>query len=428
MNDRRLTQYDRRSFAACSAVAVTGGLFSGPFVESQGGEIVAGSVIKADAAGDGVADDTGPIQAAINKVGAAKGGTVFLPAGSYRITSGLKCRWSNLRICGEGGASVICPTGDFDTISFNADHELRQNEIVDLAFDEREKTGGFTLAADSVANLTVERVHGFDGWNGWHLHNFNYVTFNDCRFEYYRGNVYGKASGGGSEGGRSDVLRLFGVVHAGNGSSTMDGLDIDGFVHTVSGAGVYLTNVGGRGLWARNSIHAENNPSFFTFTDLEADYPGDEAIRLEAGEHFYFNNTMVHASRRAAPNIYLGKGVEGVSFTGGFSTGSHQSGIEVEGRSVSLSCMHFHANSSPEFGGAKRKYPGILLGEHSRDVVITGCHSGRESKENWQLCGCQIRNGADGFAIVGNNFRHGVTKGVVNEAGLGDTKLVANNI
>lgn len=63
------------------------------------------------AVGDGVADDTAAIQAAISSVAAA-GGTVYLPAGTYRITSSLTPS-TGVRVCGAawGNGSRLVASG-----------------------------------------------------------------------------------------------------------------------------------------------------------------------------------------------------------------------------------------------------------------------------------------------------------------------------
>ncbi len=50
----------------------------------------------------GAADSAPAIQAAINYVGSKSGGTILLPAGSYRITSTLSCLYPNILFVGEG--------------------------------------------------------------------------------------------------------------------------------------------------------------------------------------------------------------------------------------------------------------------------------------------------------------------------------------
>lgn len=55
------------------------------------------------ARGDGVTDDTAAIQAAIEAAGAAGGGRVVLPRGTYKITAKLTVSASNVSLIGEGG-------------------------------------------------------------------------------------------------------------------------------------------------------------------------------------------------------------------------------------------------------------------------------------------------------------------------------------
>jgi hypothetical protein len=55
------------------------------------------------AVGDGVADDTAAIQAAIDSREAANGGVLVFPVGTYRISSTLTINASNLLLQGEGG-------------------------------------------------------------------------------------------------------------------------------------------------------------------------------------------------------------------------------------------------------------------------------------------------------------------------------------
>lgn len=55
------------------------------------------------AVGDGVADDTTAIQAAISAVASAGGGTVFIPPGSFKISSTLSITRANILLSGAGG-------------------------------------------------------------------------------------------------------------------------------------------------------------------------------------------------------------------------------------------------------------------------------------------------------------------------------------
>jgi hypothetical protein len=379
------------------------------------------------AKGDNAADDTAAIQAAAG----LGGGIVFIPPGRYITRSTLTFTKGETALLGVGRASMIVPIGNFDTVAIASPEgkELYGNRIADIYFDETRKMGGLTFIGKRIAQLILNRVVGSNGWNGWHFHNFNNVTLELCRFDSYRGEYYGKATGGGpGPGKRSDVLRLFGLVMGGQRKPGIVGLDIDGFVHTVNGWGVHLINVGGQGLIAQNTLGAENDPNFFTFDDFECDYPDRECIRLDAGHRFFFANAQINGARGPASNVFIGPKVSSVAFTGGFSSGAQHSGIAIEGSDVNLSAMHFHFNSSPEFGGSKNAHAGILLGPNSRDVTVTGCRSGQKATRDWQSVGCQIEKTADGFVILGNDFRYNVTPGVKNRAGRGPSKIIANNI
>lgn len=426
----------RRAFLKTSGIGVATGVLAGSLEPVRGVEPNPDSgatfnVRTAGAKGDGVSDDTAPIQASIDAAGKT-GGIVFFPPGIYKTTAGLRCSAGNVVLAGTGSASTIRPAGNFDTLHFAPPGKIHlyRNTVMDLLFDETEKTGGRTIAGELVALFQAIRVHGVAGWDGWHFHNFGGVTLSECHFEGYRGACYGRATGGGNgkDKGRSDVLRLVGLVHGGTRKEGMIGIDIDGFVHTIDGWGVYLVGIGAQGLLVRNSFGAELDPTFLTFDALECDFPDLEGIRLEAGERFFFSNTELHCTRNAASNIYIGPKIKGVSFTGGFSTGAQHAGIEINGRDVTVSAMHFYTNSNPQFGGKKNIYPGILLGNTARDVIITGCRSGQEATQDFQSCGCRIEKGADGFVITGNDFRHNGRTAIENGAGTGETKIIANNL
>lgn len=61
------------------------------------------------AVGDGVTDDTAAIQAAINYIGAAGGGTVRLPKSVYKTTSTLTIDYNSVELVGDGGLSGNYP-------------------------------------------------------------------------------------------------------------------------------------------------------------------------------------------------------------------------------------------------------------------------------------------------------------------------------
>ncbi len=58
------------------------------------------------AVGDGVHDDTVPIQSAIGAATSAGGGVVILPVGTYKVTSTLTVNQSNVRLVGRGAGGI----------------------------------------------------------------------------------------------------------------------------------------------------------------------------------------------------------------------------------------------------------------------------------------------------------------------------------
>jgi hypothetical protein len=161
--------------------------------------------------------------------------------------------------------------------------------------------------------------------------------------------------------------------------------------------------------------------------DFEADFPQLEAVRLDAGERIFFNNMQIHGSKERG-GISIGSAVRSCSFTGGFVSGCRESGMVIGGRDVAVTGVNIIFNSSDEFGGKRGAHAGILIRKSSRGAVVNGCRSGYAEHPDYQSHGCRIEAGADEFVVSGNNFRNNVNRGVANEAGEGESKLVANNL
>ena len=74
------------------------------------------------ARGDGVADDSGAIPAAIDATGRAGGGTVLLPPGAYALARGLHVTWDAVTLLGAGqGATtlLVWPAVNGDILAFD---------------------------------------------------------------------------------------------------------------------------------------------------------------------------------------------------------------------------------------------------------------------------------------------------------------------
>jgi hypothetical protein len=147
------------------------------------------------AVGDGVADDTLAVQAAIN---ASDG--VFFPTGTYKLTAAVTLKANNT-VFGEGASSVILYTGTaatqgaFFTNSGSATAYINNITIRDLKFLGQVASLGFNefihlISMNGVRNCLIEHcvVEGFRGDGiyigsgdlaGQERHNIN-VTIRDC--------------------------------------------------------------------------------------------------------------------------------------------------------------------------------------------------------------------------------------------------------
>ena len=129
-----------------------------------------------NAIGNGTADDTNPVQAAIDAA-SVSGGIVYFPPGTYKFTNQLSCSSSNVRFAGEGRAvSVLSwtdtatkgllvagsPMGVNTTLAANAqvgDRSVTVTSAAGLA------AGAWAYLEDRGANTTalLTRIHGING-------------------------------------------------------------------------------------------------------------------------------------------------------------------------------------------------------------------------------------------------------------------------
>lgn len=96
-------------------VALASALLAGPSVFTQrpdDPQAVHVTAVDFGVVGDGVADDTAGLQAAINRVQeTTRRGIVFIPSGRYRLTAALQV-WSGIRLIGHGGTRPVFVLGE----------------------------------------------------------------------------------------------------------------------------------------------------------------------------------------------------------------------------------------------------------------------------------------------------------------------------
>src|SRR2546426_179006 len=119
------------------------------------------------AMGNGTADDTAAIQKAIDAARDAGGGLVFIPAGTYRVTSPVVLR-SQVSVSGVGRASSIV-TSD---VRINL---VAGTGVTDIAVERLRLEGGGKDQTDDAA----------DGGNGVQLQTVSRVRIAGCWLERF---------------------------------------------------------------------------------------------------------------------------------------------------------------------------------------------------------------------------------------------------
>jgi hypothetical protein len=102
------------------------------------------------AKGDGIADDSTAIQAAVTAAGAGNGGAVLIPAGTYKVTTAITVP-NFVDVYGRGQASIISVTGNVFAFSFAPGNRSRIRNLLIQSTAAQTAGGGidFTSAANN---------------------------------------------------------------------------------------------------------------------------------------------------------------------------------------------------------------------------------------------------------------------------------------
>lgn len=137
-----------------------------------------------DATGDGAADDTAEIQAAINAASAAGGGTVIFPEGTYLITSSLTLP-SNVHLLGVGGAYIQGTSSSITKLIAPAGNNIIAN--LKLGCHSSDACVLMTSAITNVKIVNCTFVHRTTGVGGTGVYisgGCRGVLINGCDFTY----------------------------------------------------------------------------------------------------------------------------------------------------------------------------------------------------------------------------------------------------
>ncbi|MBR0668258.1 hypothetical protein GXW71_28150 [Roseomonas hellenica] len=388
------------------------------------------------ATGDGVTNDRGAIQAAIDAAETAGRGTICFPAGTYNIGSGIDVTAGNIHLVGAGkGATVIRSTfASGHVITFgNGVTQIFNLGLRDLTVDTTvNRSSGAAVRVQDCQYWMCDRV-SVDHIGGQHHVGFALETHIAAQTggKYYLRSVeiLGTLSDGvqiGTNGLEVGAIYLSQVTANTCGSgfritnaSYMPWSDVeavsclgDAFV-CDPGSGQAVTIAFWKGLVADSPGNIGIN---FTGSGIIAEISMDGCWSANCGQH----------------GIVVGNSaLNGLSLTSHRSIHNQRHGVELfAGKNVTISGGQFFNNGR----AAPNAYNGINVEPGFSFFSITGANAGsggfyaQSGEPCQQFAGISVSAGGSDHYVVTGNICSGNLSAGVNDGGTGLIKAVANNV
>jgi len=178
---------------ASSATALATGSTTARTLANRFADVV--NVKDFGAVGDGITNDTAAIQAAIN---AGYGKAVYIPAGTYLVTSTINISGSNITIYGNGYNSIINRTGNYgNTFYF---HSGVTQVLTDIGLHKLEirsqglTTSGAHIFVNGVARMNISEIYIQDGFIGFQFNGLTAANISKIYLVFT--NLYGGSTSG----------------------------------------------------------------------------------------------------------------------------------------------------------------------------------------------------------------------------------------
>lgn len=377
------------------------------------------------AVGNGSADDTAAIQAAMNACAAGGGGTVYFPGGSaYKITSALT--WTStapLYMLGDGTSGVkgaVAGAGPAIHMAFAPGHAIHVSMAVantgmftlngiDILADGTNSSGA---AADYVAvycnNLAMAAVYNSQITVGAASTSFNTgIQFSGC-FQSFASRIYGggETQGLWMNGGAACAAdNCFLGSTAGNGFGAVR---MDNAAGTLSLYNV-ITFRGDRGL----IVGKDGTSPLFVFVDnLQVNNCHVAGIELQNGGAAWINQYWV--SNNAVSSTILNHGINvGPGYNGALYVSSSSIG-NVSGHGIWIQGGTGYVIADTGIGrcgsNAANTYDDIHIAAAASNVTITGCHFDTDWSQTLPFTGINPRSaimteaGAAAVNVTGCQF------------------------
>lgn len=360
--------------------------------------------------------NTTSLNNAIAAAQAQGGGVVVIPPGTYTITGTINIAASGITLQGANQHATVLQfnNGSSDCLVVGRQPSSVYGVLISqMTLKGEGKTGGDLLHASNISNMTVRDVTMSDGYNGFYHETSNNVLLNNVNINLSQpGGSYGiKWYSAAEESTPSHVTTLDSVIVNCNLTGA-DGMIIDGYCHTlrVKCMGILRSN---HGLCIRNTQNSDSYfPQFMFCDDLEIDGVQTQALRIEAGRQFHFNNSdffnncseggsdtdCVHITADGTASV-----TSALWFTSCRIAAAQHRGIYSEATNLTLASCYIGSNSLAGAGS----YPGIELGGTSVGNRFTGCLIGANFGDvPSQSYGVVAHPDVRRVSIIGCDFAH----------------------
>ena len=376
------------------------------------------------AVGDGIADDTLAIQAAINA-----GGAIFGP-GRFRVTAPLTVLVNGTVVRGAGadfqgiGGTQIVVDGNFDLFQVGS---LTSSPTWNFRCEgmwltsAESCTSGRMFVLNNTLQTFIQDVVVTDFANFMYARKASLTSIMNtwCNVQRSGPSGYGILWDGSID--RSDSMFLANFTF-GNGvedatypmNNRPNGIILDGDVNTLRIQGCALVGVR-NGIVTRNTggKPAGQRFNYLFADDLEIDYCFEQCIQLNNGAGFQFSNIYMNAGEDPNNCLLIANGVYNVSFKNGQITGGRQHGVVTGGRDVSLIDMWMAFASIGNFN----LFDEVRITATADGTTIMGGFAGGwNGTMNSTRAGVSVEAGAVDTQIIGVNLRGNVSAAYVSAA------------
>jgi hypothetical protein len=410
-------------------------------VESKLQDVV--SVKDFGAVGDGVADDTAAIQAAINAGIVSQKGTILFPAGTYKISSEISITNPVIRLVGDGinNTNILQSNASANGIHFNfatlqtgaglQDLTVRSAVVGSQALGS---TGVGVLVNNANDNFHVTNVSvnnfatGVELRRCWNTRweNFRILYCRDVGLRIRRnsqgiggGNSFnaGKISNNGFSG---DNTASFGINITASGGEWLWGIDVTSF-----NEGIVVNPTSGGGPTLDEQVVA------LFFDTVLADTCNSHGFRIDGTNGRVWSTVLngCWSSNNGDYGLYVkGANVKSCIWEGGRVRESYKHGVVIEDGANQVSILDSEISSNGRLTQTvpANLYAGVNVGNGIVGFAVESCRIGNYTDYNYQYYGIQVGLTTYNYRLINNNLNDNTV--TINLLAAHDDSIIMGNI